>query len=113
MHRHSAGVRRRSAATSSRRRHGQQVGIGLLHPRQSFGRLHHPAQAIVIVLVGGRARRASAERDAHGDVVLLFRHVLMNGVVGEARKRAPSAGDEQLDLVGVVSLRSLSKMEAA
>ena len=79
--------------------HRQQIGIGMLHLRQRFGRLYYATQAVTVVLVCAGARRTVAEGGAHRNVVLLFRDVLMNRIVGKARERAASAGNEQLDLV--------------
>src|SRR5580704_1570224 len=87
--------------------HRQLVGILLLHSCQRFGRPHYATQALVIMLIGGHARRPPAERYPHGDVALLFCYILMNCIVGEARERTLPAGDEQLDLIGSGELAKL------
>src|SRR6185437_15417159 len=79
---------------------GQQVGIGFLHLGQRLGSQHRLLQALVIKLVGGGPGGASTEYGAHRDHVILFRHVLVDGVVGEAGERALPAGDESFHFIG-------------
>src|SRR6185437_2844040 len=78
---------------------GQQVGIGFLHLGQRLGSQYRLLQALVIKLVGGGPGGASTEYGAHRDHVILFRHVLVNGVVGEAGEGALPAGDEGFNFV--------------
>jgi len=72
----------------------------MLNLGQCFRRLHDSAQAFVIELVRGSAGSAPAERGSNRDYAVLFSHVLMNGVIGEASERTFSAREEDFDLVG-------------
>jgi hypothetical protein len=71
----------------------------MLNSRQLFGRLNHSPQAFVVKFVRRRTRRASPKRRPHRDDVVFFGNILMNNVIGEARERTLSAGEENLDLL--------------
>ena len=47
--------------------------------------------------VGGGARGAAIDHRPHRKVRAALRHVLMDGVVGEARQRLVAAGDDGFD----------------
>ena len=71
----------------------------MLHPGQGFRRCDYSPQTIVVKFVRGGASRASAENCAHGDNVVLFLDVLVDGVVGKASEGKTSAGKKNFDLV--------------
>ena len=72
----------------------------MLHFRQTLRGLHHPSQAFVIEFVGRSPSGPSAKHSAHGNSVILFRHILMNRIIREASERAPAAIEQRFHLVG-------------
>ncbi len=80
-------------------RHGQQVRIRVLHLGQRFRGFNHSPQASIIEAVGCGASRAPAKGCAHRDDVVLFFHILVDGVVGEAREGKASAGEKHFGFV--------------
>ena len=70
----------------------------MLHLRQRLRRFNHPPQAVVVKLVRGRASRASAKDSSHRDKMVFILNILMDGIVGKARKRKSSAGEKDFDL---------------
>jgi len=77
----------------------QQIRISLLNSRQTLGSRYHVTQALVVKLVRGGTSCSSAENRAHGNAVVFFSNILMNGVVGEPRKRRSPAVEKTLDLL--------------
>ncbi len=72
----------------------------MLHFCQTLRGLHHPSQAFVIQLVGRSPSGPSAKHGAHGNSVILFRHILVNRIIRKARERAPAAIEQRFHLVG-------------
>ena len=85
---------------------GRRGGIGERQERrirflqfcQSDGLIDDPADGSIVQQVGGGARGAPVDLHAHGKIAAALRHVLMDGVVGEARERARSGGQDHLGI---------------
>ena len=95
-----AGPGLRGCGRLARARHRQQVGIRMLNPGQTLGRLHHPLQTLIVELVGGGPGSTSVEGGPHRDRVIFFRDILMDGVVGEAGQGRFPAIDQGFDFIG-------------
>src|SRR5207302_3114930 len=78
----------------------QKIGISLLHTGNLLGRLHCSLQALLIQTIRGGSCGLPLEGNANRDHIPLFGNVLMNRVVGKARKCAASTRDDRLDIVG-------------
>src|SRR5579863_4803761 len=62
--------------------------------------LHDSLETFIVKFVRCRAGGASAKHGSHGDDIVFFRYILMDYVIGEARKGALAAGEKNFDLVG-------------
>ena len=72
----------------------------MLHSRQTFSRPHSLPQTLLVKLVGESSPRLLPKNAAHRNYMILFGHVLMNGVVGETSQSIVAAGEKHLDLIG-------------
>jgi len=71
----------------------------MLYFREALRRLHDAFQALIVEFVGRRPSRPSAEHRSHGNYIIFFRHILMNGVVGEPGERALAAIEKNFQLI--------------
>src|ERR1035438_2309093 len=71
----------------------------MLHLRQTLRRAHDLPQTLLIKLVGKGSRRSAPEDATHRYHMILFRHILVNRIVGEASQRKPSAREKHFDFV--------------
>src|SRR3954447_16742495 len=72
-------------------RHGQQIRIGMLHCTESLGRYNDLPQTVIVELIRNRPRGSSGKYRANRNNVILLSHILMDGVIGKARKRKPAS----------------------
>ena len=72
----------------------------MLYFCQALGRFDHAPQTVVIELIGESAGRAAGKHGSDGDHLIFFSNILMNCIVGETCKRKPSAGEQNLNLIG-------------
>ena len=71
------------------------------------------AATIIVKLVGEGASRASAKNRAHGNDMIFFFNILMNGIVGETSERKSPAGKKNFNFVGRRQFLMRSKTSAA
>ena len=71
----------------------------MLHLRQTLRRAHDLPQTLLIKFVGKGSRCFAPEDATHRYHMILFRHILVNRIVGEASQRKPSAREKHFDFV--------------
>src|SRR5581483_3440691 len=89
----------RSARGHFRSGHRQQVGIWLLNSGQAFRSFYRASQALFVKPISGSACSSTIEGGPHRNNVVLFRHVLVDRVISEARERTVTAGDQDFYLI--------------
>ena len=80
-------------------RHRQEIRVRMLDFRKILGSPHNALQTVIIQLVGGCARRATAEGRTNGNAVIRLGNVLMNDVIRKSSKRRLPTVKKHFDFV--------------
>ena len=79
--------------------HRKKIRIRLLNFRDALRRLYRPLQPFIVKTVRGGAGGLAIKRHTDRRCFIHLRHVLVNGVIGKARKREIDRGEDNFDFV--------------